>query len=245
MSDSQIDTKSKTATPNHLTKHESLNSKGGSKPRSDKIRDWLSMVVLPLMVIIVLILQLKVMQNQADVSEKQVDIIERQYHSRVEPIISIGEQAETFLKGSSGVFTIKLKNIGIMDVYDVKIYVNYLICPCEKMETGKYFDCNIDNPKLPYLSTLPSKQIQELKVGEEIPYKIDTRKAIVDNNYPCFMRLRLDYKRKVDSRNFAKIFAFSLFGDWAENMEHEGASTIPHKKSEKIASIKDFLLNKF
>lgn len=132
-----------------------------------------------------------------------------------------------------------------MDVYDVKIFVNYLICPCEKMETGKYLRCNVDNPTFPYLSTLPSKQFQELKVGEEIPYKIDTRKAIVDDKYPCFMRLRLDYKRKVDSRNFSKIFAFGLHGETAENLEHEGANIIRHKKSDKIASIKDFLLNKF
>lgn len=252
MEDSQLDTKARTATPNHVTEQEALNSKGDPKPRSDKIRDWLSMVVLPLMVIIILIAQLKVMQNQADISEKQADISERQadiserqYLSSVEPIVSIGEQTESFLSGSSGVFTIKLKNIGIMDVYDVEIYVNYLICPCEKMKTGKYLRCDVDNPTFPYLSTLPSKQFQELKVGEEIPYKIDTRKAIVDDKYPCFMRLRLDYKRKVDSRNFSKIFAFALHGDWAINMEHEGASTIRHKKSEKIASIKDFLLNKF
>lgn len=244
MEDSQLDTKARTATPNHVTEQEALNSKGDPKPRSDKIRDWLSMVALPLMVIIILIAQLKVMQNQADISEKQADISERQYLSSVEPIVSIGEQTESFLSGSSGVFTIKLKNIGIMDVYDVEIYVNYLICPCEKMKTGKYLRCDVDNPTFPYLSTLPSKQFQELKVGEKIHYKIDTRKAIVDDKYPCFMRLRLDYKRKVDSRNFSKIFAFSLHGDLASNMEHEGASAIRHKKSEKIASIKDFLLNK-
>ncbi len=259
MEDSQLDTKARTATPNHVTEQKALNSKGDPKPRSYKIRDWLYMVALPLMVIIILFAQLRVMQNQADVSEKQADISkkqadiskrqadisERQYLSSVEPIVSIGKQTESFLSGSSGVFTIKLKNIGIMDVYDVEIYVNYLICPCEKMKTGKYLRCDVDNPTFPYLSTLPSKQFQELKVGEEIPYKIDTRKAIVDDNYPCFMRLRLDYKRKVDSRNFSKIFAFALHGDWASNMEREGASTIRHKKSEKIASIKDFLLNKF
>ncbi|MDL1979882.1 MAG: hypothetical protein LWX02_00125 [Deltaproteobacteria bacterium] len=244
MEDSQLDTKARTATPNHVTEQEALNSKGDLKPRLDKIRNWFSMVVLPLMVIIILFAQLKVMQNQADISEKQADISERQYLSSVEPIVSIGEQAESFLSGSSGVFTIKLKNIGIMDVYDVEIYVNYLICPCEKMKTGKYLRCDVDNPTFPYLSTLPSKQFQELKVGEEIPYKIDTRKAIVDDKYPCFMRLRLDYKRKVDSRNFSKIFAFTLHGDSAINMEHDGDSTIRHKKSEKIASIKDFLLNK-
>lgn len=245
MEDSQLDTKARTATPNHVTEQKALNSKGDPKPRSYKIRDWLYMVALPLMVIIILFAQLRVMQNQADVSEKQADISKRQYLSSVEPIVSIGKQTESFLSGSSGVFTIKLKNIGIMDVYDVEIYVNYLICPCEKMKTGKYLRCDVDNPTFPYLSTLPSKQFQELKVGEEIPYKIDTRKAIVDDNYPCFMRLRLDYKRKVDSRNFSKIFAFALHGDWASNMEREGASTIRHKKSEKIASIKDFLLNKF
>ena len=69
--------------------------------------------------------------------------------------------------------------------------------------------------------------------------------AIVDDKYPCFMRLRLDYKRKVDSRNFSKIFAFGLHGDLALNMERDGASIMQHKKSKKIASIRDFLLNKF
>ena len=132
MEDSQLDTKARTATPNHVTEQKALNSKGDPKPRSYKIRDWLYMVALPLMVIIILFAQLRVMQNQADVSEKQADISKRQYLSSVEPIVSIGKQTESFLSGSSGVFTIKLKNIGIMDVYDVEIYVNYLICPCEK-----------------------------------------------------------------------------------------------------------------
>ena len=122
----------------------------------------------------------------------------------------------------------------------MKIYENYLICPCEKV--GKLLECSPDNAKLPYLSSVPTKTYRELKVGKEIPYVIDTRKVIVGESYPCFIRLRLDYKRKVDSHNFSKIFAFALHGEMAVNLENEGSNV---QYPQNIDSIRDFLLNKF
>jgi len=257
MEDSQIDTKAKKTTTSRLPEQEALNPNGDRKPWLVKTRTWLSdnkiffetvaVVALPLMVIIILIAQLIVIQNQADISEKQADIsekqtdiVERQYRSSIEPTVSI--EPQSFLKGDSGVYTIKLKNTGIIDIYNVEIYENYLVCPCEKV--GNYLECSNDNPTFPNISTLPSKQYQELKVGEEIFYIVDSRKEIIVEKmlFPCFMRLRLDYKRKADGRNFSKIFAFGLHGDMIVNLEHEGAIVSLHKN---FARIRDFLLNKF
>ena len=243
MEDSQIDTKAKKTTTCRLPEQEALNPNGDRKPWLVKTRTWLSdnkiffdtgkAVMLTAMAIIISIAQLIVMQ-------KQTDIAERQYRSSIEPTVSI--EPQSFLKGDSGVYTIKLKNTGIIDIYNVEIYENYLVCPCEKV--GNYLECSTDNPTFPTISTLPSKQYQELKVGEEILYIVDSRKEIIVEKmlFPCFMRLRLDYKRKVDSRNFSKIFAFTLHGDMIVNLEHEGAGVDLHKN---IASIRDFLLNKF
>ena len=95
-----------------------------------------------------------------------------------------------------------------------------------------------------YTFTFP---LTVIKPGDEIPYTIDIKKHIADTTegkrLPCFLRLRIDYVKKVDGKPYRKLSAF-LIGDILLDLESEGIRTIlanePH-----INRVRDLLLNNF
>lgn len=209
-----------------------------------RIRKWLetnkvwfetiAAALISMMAIIVAIAQWSVM-------EKQSVIAERQYQAGIDPIISI--EIEDLGVGKNGVYKLKIINSGVLDICNVEIYENYLTCPFK--QEGKYIKMDTKRFGISVISTLPKKKFPLIKHGHNIPYMIDIHNKIYNTTegkqIPCFLRLRIDYDKKVDGKPYRKLYAFEL-GNVLMDLESEGSNVLnqPH-----INRIRDLLLNNF
>jgi len=160
--------------------------------------ETIAAALISIMAIIVAVAQWSVM-------EKQSLIAERQYQSGIDPIISI--QLENLGLGENGIYNLKIVNNGVIDICDVAIYENYLTCPFE--QKGEHLALDSKSFSISSVSTLPKKIVPLFKPGDEIPYTIDIKKHIADTTeekqYPCFLRFRIDYYKKVDGKPYRKL----------------------------------------
>jgi hypothetical protein len=178
-----------------------------------QVRKWLeankiwfetvAAALISIMAIIVAIAQLSVM-------EKQSLIAERQFQSGIDPLISI--ELVDLGVGKNGVYNLKIINNGALDIADVAKYENYLTCPYE--QKGSNLTIDSKSFSISSISTLPMKKVPLLKPDDEIPYTIDIKKHIAETtegtHYPCFLRLRVDYHKKVDGKPYRKLAAFGI-----------------------------------
>jgi hypothetical protein len=198
--------------------------------------ETIAAALISIMAIIVSIAQLSVM-------EKQSLIAERLYQSGIDPVISI--EVEGIGVGENGVYKLKIKNNGVLDICNVEIYENYLTCPFR--QEGNHLAIDSKTFSISSISTLPTKKVPLVKPGDEIPYTIDIKKHIANTTegkqLPCFLRLRIDYYKKVDGKPYRKLSAFSI-SNILLDLESEGSKAMlsnqPH-----INRVRDLLLNNF
>jgi hypothetical protein len=211
-----------------------------------QVRKWLeenkiwfetvAAALISIMAIIVAFAQLSVM-------EKQSLIAERQFQSGIDPSISI--ELMDIGMGKNGIYNLKIKNNGALDICDVAIYENYLNCPFE--QKGSHLAIDSKSFSISGISTLPMKQVPLLKPDDEVPYTIDIKKHIAETTegtlYPCFLRLRVDYRKKVDGKPYQKLAAYGI-SNILFDLESEGSRAMlgnqPH-----IARVRELLLNNF
>lgn len=212
---------------------------------SARIRKWLennkvwfetvAATLIAIMAIIVSVAQWSVM-------EKQSLIAERQYQSGIDPVISI--EIEDFGVVKNGVYKLKIINSGVLDICNIDIYELYLTCPFERKEKSLVIDTKRFG--ISSISTLPKKKVSLLKSGDEIPYKIDIKGQIFNTTegkqIPCFLRLRIDYYKKVDGKQYTILYAFSM-GNVLQDLDSE-ASKVMTANLSHINRIRQLLLNK-
>ena len=198
--------------------------------------ETIAAALISIMAIIVSFAQLSVM-------EKQSLIAERQYQSEIDPVITIG--LENLGLGENGVYKLKIANIGALDICNVQIYEYYLTCPCEIQ--GQNLACDSKSFGISSVPTLPIKTVPLIKADDEIPYTIDTKKHIANTTrgkeYPCFLRLRIDYQKKVDGKKYRKLKAYGISNilmDLESDASKVMSSNLPH-----FGKVRDLLLNNF
>jgi hypothetical protein len=198
--------------------------------------DTIAAALISIMAIIVAVAQLSVM-------EKQSLIAERQYQSGINPVISI--EMEDLGVGENGVYKLKIINNGVLDICNVEIYEIYLTCPYE--QKGEHLAVDSKIFSISSISTLPIKKVPLVKSGDEIPYTIDIKKYIANTTegkqYPCFLRLRIDYYKKVDGKPYRKLSAFGI-SNILFDLESE-ASKVVLANQPHINRVRDLLLNNF
>ncbi|MBU3946778.1 MAG: hypothetical protein KJ826_00965 [Proteobacteria bacterium] len=198
--------------------------------------ETIAAVLISSMAIIVSIAQWSVM-------EKQALIAERQYQSEIDPVISIG--VENLGMGENGVYKLKISNIGALDICNVQIYEFYLTCPCERR--GQDLSCDSKSFAFSSVPNSPIKTVLLIRPDDEVPYSIDIKKYIANTQrgeeYPCFLRLRIDYQKKVDGKKYRKLKAYGISNilmDLESDAIKVTSSNLPH-----FEKVRDLLLNNF
>lgn len=187
----------------------------------DKSKKWLETNRVWFETITALLLSLMAIVvgfTQCSIMNKQTEIAHMQYQSGIDPSIFV--ELIDMGVGKNGVYQLKIINNGTLDISDISIYENYLHCNKRKKALflleldGELLQLDPNNFSVSGFSILPSKKIALLEPGDNVPITIDIKNYIHETAdgkiYPCFLRIRVEYIKKVDGKHYQNLYAFAI-----------------------------------